>query len=91
MTTSKIFRSFYGQSIRGDKKSLETSTEGPLFTDFWTVFIISWTAGLLKTSPKNLSGWETHGLNSFTAGETPGSRAPHPAIPVAARTLMIPE
>nr|MBC8555932.1 hypothetical protein [Candidatus Brocadiales bacterium] len=69
----------------------ETDIEELLFTAFWTVFIISWTAGLLKTSPKNLSGWETHDLSSFTAGETPGSHAPHPAIPVAARTLMIQE
>jgi len=36
MTTFKISRSFYGQSIRGEEKSKETSTEEPLFTAFWT-------------------------------------------------------
>jgi len=36
MTTFKISRSFYGQSIRGEEKSKETSTEEPLFTTFWT-------------------------------------------------------
>ena len=91
MTTFKISRSFYGQSIRDEKKSKETGIEEPSFMAFWTVFITNWIAGLLKTNPKSLSGWETPGSMSFIAVEIPGLHALHPAIPVAAKTLIIPE
>ncbi len=91
MATFKISQSFYGQSIRSEKKSEETGIEELLFTAFWTVFIINWIAGLLKTSPKSLSGWETPGLRNFIAGKIPRPHTLHPAIPIAARTLIIPE
>ena len=54
MITFKISRSFYGKSIRNEKKSAETGIEEPLFTAFWMVFYNKLDSRFIENQSKKL-------------------------------------